>query len=254
MNQSLKMKIEAEFGKITAIKRMPEQGSTSKVFRLDTVHHSYILKSSFQEKYRAWLKSEAQVLQKFQYETAPLPAFHTFFEEDRASHLIMSYVNGISLTSALKQASSLSKKKALITSFGELLNRFHETEQVQPEKEHSWLERQFSLARSYVEHGQAEGDMKLLLHMISNKPAPVYQTMIHGDCTTDNVLVVNGKVQVFIDVSGMTIGDPRYDDALAIRNFLDNPDFINAFYQGYTRNRISKSEYEYFEEGLYMFF
>jgi hypothetical protein len=42
MNQSLKRKIEAEIGKITAIKRMPEQGCTSVVFRLETVEQSYL--------------------------------------------------------------------------------------------------------------------------------------------------------------------------------------------------------------------
>jgi hypothetical protein len=61
-------------------------------------------------------------------------------------------------------------------------------------------------------------------------------------------------VGVFIDVAGMTFGDPRYDEALAIRKFLDHPDYMEAFYQGYTRHRITKEEYEYFEEGLYMFF
>jgi aminoglycoside phosphotransferase (APT) family kinase protein len=254
MNQSLKRKIEAEIGKITAIKRMPEQGCTSVVFRLETVEQSYLLKSSFKDRYKVWLRSEAQVLQKFEYGSTPLPAFYAFIEEERASHLIMSYGDGISLTSALNQAGSLSIKKTLITGFGEFLNQFHETEQVQPEKEHSWLEHQFSLASSYVESGQAEGDMKLLEYMISNKPKPVRQTMIHGDCTTDNVLVVKGKVEVFIDVSGMTVGDPRYDEVLAISKFHEQPVLKEAFYQGYSRNRISQTEYEYFEEGLYMFF
>jgi len=75
--------------------------------------------------------------------------------------------------------------------------------------------------------------------------------MIHGDCTTDNVLVVNGKVQILIDVSGLTVGDPRYDESLAISNFIDNLDYLNAFYEGYKRYKVSREEFEYFDHGLY---
>jgi aminoglycoside phosphotransferase (APT) family kinase protein len=82
----------------------------------------------------------------------------------------------------------------------------------------------------------------------------VQQTIIHGDCTTDNVLVFDGKVELFIDVSGMTVGDPRYDESLAIRRFLNNEEYINAFYQGYQRYRVSKNEFCYFDQGLYEFF
>jgi aminoglycoside phosphotransferase (APT) family kinase protein len=254
MNPSLKSKFETEIGKITAIKQMPEQGCTSEVHLIETPEHYYILKSSFKDKYRAWLKSEAEVLRDGRYGNIPLPAFHAFFEEKGASHLIMSYVDGISLTSALKNACSETENKKLITSFGEFLNRLHEAGPFSPEKEHSWLENQLVLARNYLDSGQSEGDMNLLERMIAHKPDPVHQTIIHGDCTTDNVLVVDGKVGVFIDVAGMTFGDPRYDEALAIREFLDHPDYMEAFYQGYTRHRITKEEYEYFEEGLYMFF
>ncbi|MGR3764273.1 phosphotransferase [Rossellomorea sp. NS-SX7] len=254
MNQELISEIEAEIGKITEIQLMPEQGCTSRVHRLDTTENSYIVKSSFKDKYRSWLNSEAKVLKDHRYKKALVPIYHAFIEEEEASHLIMSYVDGISLTTALKQAGSLSEKKKLIRSFGEFLNQFHESEAVTSETGSDWLDNQLTIARSYVESGQAEGDLKLLEEIISTKPHPVQQTMIHGDCTTDNVLVVNGKVELFIDVAGMTIGDPRYDEALAIRKFIGKHGFLEAFYQGYTRSRISKSEYEYFEEGLYMFF
>lgn len=80
------------------------------------------------------------------------------------------------------------------------------------------------------------------------------QTMIHGDCTTDNVLVMNGKVKMFIDVAGMTVGDPRYDEALAVGRFMKNPELLDAFYEGYNRYKINKEEYQYFDEGLYTFF
>lgn len=84
--------------------------------------------------------------------------------------------------------------------------------------------------------------------MRSTKP-----TIIHGDCNPDNVLVLDGEVYMFIDVSGMTVGDPRYDETSAIRKFSNEPEFIRAFYEGYTRYKVLNEEIEYFEN-LYDFF
>ncbi|AOZ91297.1 phosphotransferase [Paenibacillus crassostreae] len=105
--------------------------------------------------------------------------------------------------------------------------------------EGEWLEGQLVKAKSYVDHGQTEGSLELLEQLILNKPLSVQQTMIHGDCTTDNVLVINGEVQTFIDVAVMTVGDPRYDEFLAIESCEDNPIYIRAFYDGYHRYKIS---------------
>lgn len=52
----------------------------------------------------------------------------------------------------------------------------------------------------------------------------------------------------------LTVGDPRYDEALAVGRYMENPELLNAFYEGYTRYKISKEEYQYFDEGLYTFF
>jgi len=96
--------------------------------------------------------------------------------------------------------------------------------------------------------------LKLLESLILNRPLPVNQTMIHGDCTTDNVLVIDGEVSMFIDVAGMTVGDPRYDESLAIRNIINEPELLEAFYEGYSRYRVTMKEFKYFAEGLYEFF
>lgn len=109
-------------------------------------------------------------------------------------------------------------------------------------------------AQSYVDHRQTSGTQELLSQLKSIKPSSVKQTMIHGDCTTDNVFVIDGEVKLFIDVGGMVIGDPRYDIALAIRNFKDNPLLCNAFYKGYTRTKFSNEDFSYFDAGLYEFF
>jgi aminoglycoside phosphotransferase (APT) family kinase protein len=97
-------------------------------------------------------------------------------------------------------------------------------------KESDWLDVQLERAQIYVNNGQADGSQSLLDSLIRYKSKKVNQTMIHGDCTTDNVLVVDGQVSLFIDVSGMTVGDPRYDESLAIRKMIHNPELLKAFY------------------------
>jgi aminoglycoside 3'-phosphotransferase-2 len=109
-------------------------------------------------------------------------------------------------------------------------------------------------AKGYVDRGETNDSLELLEKIQSNKPIPVQQTMIHGDCTTDNVLVVHGEVRLFIDVSGMTVGDPRYDESLAIRSFISNEEYTKSFYEGYKRYTVSREEFEYYDEGLYEFF
>ena len=76
--------------------------------------------------------------------------------------------------------------------------------------------------------------------------------MIHGDCNPDNELVVDGEVNCFIDVSGMTVGDPRYDESLAIGKFTGEE--RDAFYEGYKRYRVSDEEFTYFYHGMYELF
>jgi aminoglycoside phosphotransferase len=143
----------------------------------------------------------------------------------------------------------------LIRSFGQFLHRFHEKEPLEILKgEGDWLEGQLVKAQHPAENGQCDGSLTLLEHLKTNKPAPVTQTMIHGDCTTDNVMVIEGEVQLFIDVAVMTVGDPRYDESLAIRKFMNNTEYVTAFYEGYTQYRVTMEEFHYFDEGLYEFF
>lgn len=255
MNKPLGNKLEAFLGEITDIHKLANQGCTSEVQKIITANASYLLKSSYDNRYREWLRNEAIVLQKLRYKKIPVPHYVGFVEEKDASHLIMSFEEGATLTSALRSAESEAERKVLLKSFGQLLQELHETEVLETLYEHEdWLERQLITAEKYVMQGQTEGSLELLKKLKSNKPQPVTQTIIHGDCTTDNVLVINGEVRLFIDVAAMTVGDPRYDESLAIGRFIDKPDYLYAFYEGYKRNRVSKEEYSYFDEGLYEFF
>lgn len=240
-------------GELITLEKLPEQGWTSEVSRIVTKSGTYLLKSAFKEKYRDWLNTEAKVLQNLssQY-SVPVPKYFGFVEERDGSHLLMSFEEGTTLTAALRKAGNLPEKERLIGSFGRLLQSFHKQNPVLSSKG-DWLDAQLRKAQLYAEKGQTEGSLELLEQLKSCIPQDVKQTMIHGDCTTDNVLVIDGEVQMFIDVAGMTVGDPRYDEALAIRKLRHHPELLAAFYKGYTRYRVSQEEFQYFE-GLYEFF
>ncbi|MCM3666119.1 phosphotransferase [Mesobacillus subterraneus] len=240
-------------GELITLEKLPEQGWTSEVSRIVTKNGTYLIKSAFKEKYRDWLRAEAKVLMSLaDGREIPVPAYKGFIEEDETSHLIMSFEKGITLTAALREAMHLSDKERLVRSFGCFIQKLHEQEPVS-NREGDWLDTQLNKAQLYAEKGQSEGSLELLEQLKSCNPQVVKQTMIHGDYTTDNVLVIDGEVQMFIDVAGMTVGDPRYDEALAIRKFRHHPELLAAFYKGYTRYRVSQEEIQYFE-GLYEFF
>lgn len=240
-------------GELIMLDKLPEQGWTSEVSRIVTKSGTYLLKSAFKEKYRDWLRAEAMVLMSLADRSEiPVPTYKGFIEENERSHLIMSFENGITLTAALREAVTLSEKEWLIRSFGQFVQKLHEQDRVS-NREGDWLDSQLIKAQLYAEKGQSEGSLELLEQLKSCIPSDVKQTMIHGDCTTDNVLVIDGEVQMFIDVAGMTVGDPRYDEALAIRKFRHHPELLAAFYKGYTRYRVTQEEFQYFE-GLYEFF
>jgi len=248
-----------EFEKITGqiedVQLLAQQGWTSEVRKVIAKNGTYLLKSSFKEKYRAWLKKEVEILKILLASELAVPKYYGYLEESHQNHLLMSFEQGVSLTTALQEAATEKEKQALARSFGQFLHELHEQSPILTlQHEGNWLEQQLIQAQHYAENGQCDGDLHLLAQLKANKPLPVKQTMIHGDCTTDNVLVVGGKVQLFIDVAGMTIGDPRYDEALAIRKLKKHPDLIDTFYEGYERNRMSDKEFVYFNDGLYEFF
>ncbi|WP_400247471.1 phosphotransferase [Niallia sp. JL1B1071] len=256
MDKLLKMQLESLIGSISTIDRLEEQGGTSIVHQVITKSGTYLLKSSFKEKYREWLQAEAIVLEKLVSQSIiPVPHYYGFLEEQNSSHLIMSFEQGITLTTALAQAKTDTAKLPLIKSLGQLLHKLHSTEIKEPfHHSDEWLSERLQKAEYYVRNGWTEGSNELLTLLVKNKPLKVKQTIIHGDCTTDNVLVVNGTVTKFIDVAGMTVGDPRYDEALAIRSFVHDKKLKNAFYEGYKHYKITLDEFRYFDEGLYEFF
>jgi aminoglycoside phosphotransferase (APT) family kinase protein len=253
MEKEMKSKVEEIIGKIERMSLLQDQGCTSEVHQVVTEEGSYVLKSSYERKYREWLRNEAVVLEKLNTNTEiPTPSYYGYFEGKNSSHLFMSFEKGITLTTALREAEK-QEQLSLIKSFGQFLQRLHETTVTGFHNNH-WLAEQLKKAESYLKTGHADGDLELLQKITLDRPSSVQQTMIHGDCTTDNVMVLDGKLIMFIDVGGMTIGDPRYDESLAIRKWINHKEYMEAFYEGYRRYKVTKEEFEYFNEGLYEFF
>lgn len=248
MIKTARKKIENELGVVDKIELLPEQGSTSEVYKIIIANQTYVLKLSTDFRYRQWLKQEAEVMKKYEGCELPIPTCYLFFEEGNISYLVMSYYEGQSLTKALQEG-SLVEQQRLIKEFGVLLRSLHE---YVCEGTNDWLQQQLNLSQVYLDTGTLIGLQDLLNQLREKAPAPIVSSLIHGDCTTDNVLVVDGKVCYFIDLAAMTVGDARYDLALAIRNF--NPQQKKIFYEGYKLRKLTDMEYSYFEQGLYEFF
>lgn len=63
LDKWLKAELESKIGAINHMSLLDEQGGTSTVRKIVTGQDAFLLKSSFQQKYREWLMREAFVLQ-----------------------------------------------------------------------------------------------------------------------------------------------------------------------------------------------
>jgi aminoglycoside phosphotransferase (APT) family kinase protein len=258
LNKNLLNFLQDCVGDVKDVVTLKNQGCTSLVNKVTTISgDSYILKSAEKTIYQEWLKDEAATLLALnnQHEI-PVPSYYGFTQLNNQSHLLMSYEIGETLAQLLSRSIGEHEKYKLIESFGCLLNKLHRvnTENQILNSPNDWLENQLKKAERYLNFEETEGDKELLEFLKENKPESTQKTYIHGDSTVDNVLVNNGEVYMFIDVAALTIGDPRYDEALAIRKFLNNKEYLTSFYKGYTRYKINKNEFNYFCNGLYEFF
>ncbi len=105
LDKWLKAELESKIGAINHMSPLDEQGGTSTVRKIVTGQDAFLLKSSFQQKYREWLMREAFVLQKLtETRRLPVPIYYGMIQEQHASHILMSFEDGITLTSALRKA------------------------------------------------------------------------------------------------------------------------------------------------------
>lgn len=214
MTEATRVRIEQLTGDIEYIEQLGEQGGTSTVYRVETKTGKYLLKTATKARYQEWLAEEAIVLEEWmQREPGFLPEYVGFLKTEQQSHLLMQWRDGITLTTALRQATS-ERRIQLWQAFGTYLFHFHQRATGGTSQE--WLTERIVTAERYVTSVWTSGTMDLLKQLKSSCPEPITASWIHGDCTTDNLLVATDGKLSFIDVGAMRPGDRRYDIALAI--------------------------------------
>lgn len=252
MTEATRVRIEQLTGDIEHVEKLCEQGGTSIVYRIEAKKGSYLLKTATEARYQEWLAEEAIVLEEWmQREPGFLPEYVGFFKMVQQSHLLMQWRDGITLTTALRQATS-EQRIQLWQAFGTYLCHFHQRATVGMSD--VWLSERLMTAERYVTSGWTSGTMDLLKRLKSSCPNPIAASWIHGDCTTDNLLVATDGTLSFIDVGATRPGNRRYDIALAISPIIDDREALDAFYEGYLFERLTTREFDYYEHGLYTFF
>lgn len=240
--------------------RFPTQGYTSDVGIIESNKGCFALKRAKGELFTIWLSRERLVLNCLAKTTLLIPTLIKFVEQtaQKESWLLIDFLEGETLRTALSKEKNKEKREEMIFNFGKLLYQIHATPCPEELKyEQSWLEEMLTQAAFNLEHYQVNGTQNLL-EKINNTILPdVKPTLIHGDFTIDNVLVCNGMVTGVIDWSGGARGDPRYDLSLAIRpkpNAFESERDKQIFFEGYRGKMIDNDVYDYFANGLYEFF
>lgn len=247
-------------GAVTGI-RFPRQGDTADLALVDTTRGRFAIKRARGRPFSAWLRREARLLAALTKTPLPTPTLYAAMDEPEReqSWLLMEFLPGDSLRRMLAAEPEEHRRRELIYQYGAVLSQIHACpvpEDLGPGDEGPWLERMLAEARYNLEHFPVDGTQELLVALTAKKPPPITPTLIHGDFTLDNVLVLDGRITGVVDWSGGGIGDPRYDVALAVRT--KHPAFDKArdeevFFQGYGRRMASDRELEYFTD-LYEFF
>ncbi|MFC4403747.1 phosphotransferase family protein [Gracilibacillus xinjiangensis] len=247
-------------GEIHSI-RFPQQGCTSDLGIIECNGISLALKRAKDPLYNAWLKKEHFVLRCLSTETTiPVPKIKKLdIDSDKTQvWLLMEFLEGRTLRTALSKETNQAVRSELIYNFGKMLHQIHSTAcPKELMKEEPWLEAMLADAEYNLANYKVDGSKILLEKISSNKPKAFAPTLIHGDFTMDNVLVENGKISAVIDWAGGTYGDPRYDVSLSIRpkpGLFESENDKEMFFQGYGKKIIDNEEYEYFANGLYEFF
>lgn len=241
------------------------QGMTSQVVIAQTPRGPVLLKRAEGTLYGGWLANEYRVLNALASVNMPLvPRPRAFARADSAivpeRWLAMDYLPGETLEAVLSEGVSAARRATLLRQYGQALVRIHSTVITDelPRPVPSWLDYMLDEAGENLEHYNVDGSPQLLAHLRQAHPAPVAQTMIHGDYGIDNVLVSGDSLIGVIDWSGGAVGDPRYDVALGTRPqgvafASERESDLAVFYAGYGGVPLSRAITDYYI-GLYEFF
>jgi aminoglycoside phosphotransferase (APT) family kinase protein len=236
----------------------PAQGMTSDVAFAEGDGRIVVIKRCAHRVYLDWLRREQVVLRALERRELPIPRRLAYEEVETRRQsvgwLSMSHLTGAQFLRAAIEATPAARP-SMFRRLGELLRRLHATN-VPPElrQEGSWLSRQLAQARNNLPW--CDGTAAGLAELERSRPAPVPETLIHGDLTLDNVLVDERGELKLIDWAGGGSGDPRHDIALALQTKpeLDlSADALAAFFAGYGTVALDEPTRDWFVR-LYDFF
>jgi aminoglycoside phosphotransferase (APT) family kinase protein len=245
-------------GQIKAI-LFPRQGYTSDVGIVECEQGLFVLKRTHGQRFCSWLRQEVHVLNSLAYTNLPIPRVHLYLEQETRNQCwaVMDYLEGEPLRQVLFREQNPDKRHEIIFNFGRILSEIHAVQcPSEIRGEVPWLDNMLRQAKFNLDNYRVDGNEELLNRLMTHKPNPIAQTLIHGDFTIDNVLVHDGRITGVIDWSGGAFGDPRYDLSLAIRpkpNAFQNRCDIDSFFAGYGKRPITDQDFAYFV-GLYEFF
>ncbi|HEY3289529.1 MAG TPA: phosphotransferase [Anaerolineae bacterium] len=261
---SIPAQIIDAIGPVLQLSESP-QGMTSQVAVAQTSRGTVLLKRAEGILYGGWLANEYRVLSALAAVNMPLaPKPLAFARVDSGivpeRWLAMDYIQGETLEAVLSGEVNADRRTELLRQYGEALARIHATmiPEALPRPVPNWLDYMLDEAGENLEHYSVDGSPQLLAHLRQAHPAPVAQTVIHGDYSIDNVLVDGNNIVGIIDWSGGAVGDPRYDVALGTRPqrvaFASERDSdLAAFYAGYGGIPLSQQITDYYI-GLYEFY
>lgn len=235
----------------------PTQGYTSDVVIVKSDRGDYVIKRATGIWFRSMLENEYKVLNSINNQEIRSPHIIGKYEDDEFVWVLMEFIKGKTLRNAIQECSDEQRYKMLVN-YGKMLKQIHSQNIKTNNNKEAWLERKLKEAQNNLNKYDVTGTVELLDYLKKNRPPVIEEVFIHGDYTIDNVLFYEGEVSGVIDWGGGGVGDPRYDLALAIRPkegiFQNNID-VEYFYEGYDGDRITKEEFDYFQNGgLYDFF
>ncbi len=248
------------------------QGITS-VSGVFSCRHGEVFIKRYRKHYLAWGRREGVTLRALAESGRPIPKLRCSLERDFDGEsevwIAMDNLQGERISDVLQGGKVDGKDRCqLFSACGRVMRSIHDIS-VPPFLSgvgEDWLQRIMAIAAAYQnvyakEHAnddytRVSGERRKRLDDMGKKlPTPHPSKFIHGDFSTDHVLMVGDKVAGVVDWATATVGDPRYDMAQAL--FLPGmessqefkmTDDVRAFFDGYGINPVDVEELRYFQD------
>jgi aminoglycoside phosphotransferase (APT) family kinase protein len=191
-SDDLPVEIRAVTGLVLRFSQIP-QSSTCDIAVVEGTQGASVIKRAVHQPFRDWLRREYTVLRALALAGLPIPRVCTCLEHTTTTgvcHCMLERRAGVG--------------HDLLFAFGQLLAPVHRCPPPcgLPTGDQSSLDGMLRRAAGYLKHYPVDDTPELLAQFEHQCPAPVPATLIHGDYTLDNVLVVQQAVTGLVDWAG----------------------------------------------------